>query len=477
MTNTTSAPSLSAPAPAPSSSAPSSSAPSPSSSSSSSSSSEVGYSRTKVLGLFSLYDINRADIAVVLAAIEKVDTTFTQTVHVDTFVDLYVKDWGWVFRLLWDNYYELLHEIKEPLVVAGNDDGDAKDNSEHADEEKDEEKDEKDKADSERRRMLMDDRDRPDYFIFFGFLFFLISITDREELSRFVFFVWYARSRSKTPPSLETLLDVIPLLWGKKPSNKALVPKLIAKVRKSSKRLDMDEFDAAKFHILDFSTKGSWTKPIKKMQDEIKWRFAKPMVWYRIVEGVHTTFKTDIDVALDRLDCPRRKRGTKAYGDKGERRIVRQCVRKYLKLIKGFLELPRGEELDANRMNVLLAYAWPVVEYFKGLAVQAKKRLGLATDEPIHPSTSQSEETKQDHDDDDKKTKTKNGGGGGGGGGSDDDDDVPLEKKYRVALKVNVSVLNNKAVTAKELARKRLDCANDCVYDDFDFDVTSLVSK
>ena len=442
-----------------------------SSSSSSSSSSEVGYSRTKVLGLFSLYDINRTDIAVVLAAIEKVDTTFTQTVHVDTFIDLYVKDWGWVFRLIWDNYYELLHDLKEPLVVTGNDDG------EHADEEKDEEKDEKDKADNERRRVLMDDRDRPDYFIFFGFLFFLISITDREELSRFVFFVWYARSRSKTPPSLETLIDVIPLLWGKKPSNKALVPKLIAKVRKSSKRLDMDDFDAAKFHILDFSTKGCWTKPIKKMQDEIKWRFSKPMVWYRIVEGVHSTFKTDIDVALDRLDCPRRKRGTKAYGDKGERRIVRQCVRKYLKLIKSFLEMPRGEELDVNRKNVLVAYAWPIVEYFKAVAVKAKRRLGLATDEPIHPSTSPSDEMKQDNDDDDKKAKAKaKAKAKKGDGDGDDDDDVPLEKKYRVALRVNVSVLNNKAVTAKELARKRLDCANDCVYDDFDFDSTPLVS-
>ena len=433
---------------------------------SSSSSSVVGYSRTKLLGLFSLFDIDRADIAVVLAAIEKVDTTFTQTVHVDTFIALYVKDWGWVFRLVWDNYYELLHDLKEPLVVTVDAADDANNNSEHPDEEKDEEKDEKDKAEYERRRVLLDDRDRPDYFVFLSFLFFIISIRDREELSRFVFFVWYARSRSKTPSSLDTLLDVIPLLWGKKPSYKALVPKLQAKVRKSSKRLDMDEFDAAKFHILDFSTKGSWTKPIKKMQDEIKWRVAKPMVWFRIVEGVHNTFKTDIDVALDRLDCPRRKRGTKAYGDKGERRIVRQCVRKYLKLIKSFLELPRGEELDVKRMNVLLAYAYPIVEYFKGLAVKAKKRLGMAIDEPIHPSTSQPQEDQQEESSKEKNKKTKNG----------DDDDVPLEKKYRNALKVNVSVLNNKAITAKELARQRLETANDCVYDDFDFDI-ALVSS
>lgn len=310
-------------------------------------SSHVGYSKTRLLGLFSLFCIDRVDVAVILAAIEKVDTNFSQRVDISQFIDIYVKEWGWVLVLVWERYYELLHDLKEPLVE------ESKNNEQIEVEDKDDD-DERDIAEADRKKLLLEDRQRPEYFVFLGFLFFIISIRDWEEMSRLVYWIWYASAKSKAP-SFETLIDLIPLLWGKKPSHKVLVPKLIAKVRKSSRRLNMDEFDAAKFHILDFSTKGSWTKPIRKMQGEIKWRFATPMVWYRIIENVHFTFKTDIDVALDRLDCPRRKRGTIAYGDKGgERKVVRQYVRK---LIKNFLELPRGEELNVKTMNTLLAYA------------------------------------------------------------------------------------------------------------------------
>jgi len=429
--------------------------------------SHIGYSKTHLLGLFALFDIDRIDVAVVLAAIEKVDSVFSQRVDVNLFAEIYVKEWGWVFVLLWENYFELLHGLKEPLVQETGEEG-AKE------EEEKEDKDEKDVAEAERLHQLLEHRRRPEYFVFLGFLFFIVSITDREELSRLVYWMWYVRSRSKTHPTLDTLVDVIPVIWGKKPAHKKLAAKLALKVKKGSKRLDMDEFDAAKFHILDFSTKGAWTKPIKQMQEEIKWRFAKPMVWYRIVEKVHNTFKTDIDVALDRLDCPRRKKGTKAYGDKGERRAVRQYVRKYLKIIKNFLDVPRGEELDIKRMNTLVAYAWPLVEYVKGLVGKAKKTLGLGVvrDEQVHPSDARDAEEQKEQKDvdgiikgDTKAAKRR------------DDAEYDDEKKYRNALKVNVSVLSTRAVSAKEKAKLRIETANDCVFDDFDIDISLLVKS
>jgi len=444
----------------------------------------VGYSKTFLLGLFSLFDIDRYDAAVVLAAIEKVDARYSQTVDVNVFVQSYAKEWAHVLVLLWENYFELYHGLKEPLV----DDNDSDKNQENGDDKEamEEEKDiDKDAADVERRKQLLEDRRRPQYFLFLSFLFFIMSITDREELSRFVYWMWYVNhraSRRKDHPSpvatLETLMDMIPVLWGSKPGHKKLVPKLIIKVRKSTRHLDMDEFDASKFHILDFSTKGSWTTPIRKMQREVKWRFATSVVWFRVIEKVHSTFKDDIDVALDRLDCPRRKRGTKVYNDKGERKLVRHYVRKFLKLIKSFLDLPRGEDLNTKRMNPLLAYAYPIVEYVRRLG----SRFGLSN-EQIHPSV----ESKDGGSGDEKKGD----GGRDGNEGKDKGysgnerrvrmegekaDEVSLEKKYRVALIVNVDVLNSKAVSAKERALQRIDQAKDCVYDDFDFDI-SLLSK
>ena len=440
----------------------------------------IGYSKIHLLGLFALYDIDRVDVAVVLAAIEKVDSSFSQRVDIDMFAELYVKDWGWVFILVWENYYELLHGLKEPLVQESGDKEEEKDTTDTG-----YDADEKDIAEAERLQHLLEHRRRPEYFVFLGFLFFIVSITDREELSRLVFWIWYVRSRSKAPATLDTLIDIIPVIWGKKPAHKKLAAKLAAKVKKGSKRLDMDEFDAAKFHVLDFASKGAWTRPIMKMQEEIKWRFAKPMVWYRIVGKVHSTFKTDIDVALDRLDCPRRKKGVKAYGDKGERRVVRQYVRRYLKLITNFLEVPRGEELDVKRMNTLVAYAWPLVQYVGRLVVRAKKGLGLkGGDEQVHPSV------------DAVVARGRDGGDGGGDGDEQkqkkdggmmkegkrratdrggDDDDVDDAKKYRHALRVNVNVLNDRAMSAKEKARLRIQTANDCVFDDFDIDISLLV--
>jgi len=144
--------------------------------------SSVGYSKTRLLGLFALFDIDRFDTAIVLAAIEKVDSKFTQKVDVRAFVDIYVKEWGWVFILIWENYYELLHDLKEPLVAADiikeQEQGDS-----DQEEGKDEEIEKKEKDETERRKVLLEDRHRPEYFVFLGFLFFIISIRDRVELS------------------------------------------------------------------------------------------------------------------------------------------------------------------------------------------------------------------------------------------------------------------------------------------------------
>lgn len=84
----------------------------------------------------------------------------------------------------------------------------------------------------------------------------------------------------------------------------------------------------------------------------------------------------------------------------------------------------------------------------------------------MHPSN-QSEEQKQEIADEAKEADARRKKDT-----NVDDDDIPLEKKYRTALKVNVSVLNDKAAVAREKAMARMEVANDCVYDDFDLDMS-----
>ena len=137
---------------------------------------EIGYSKIKLLGLFSLFDINRYDTAVILAALEKVDESFSQTIDVELFASKYVKEWGWVFVLLWENYFELLNDLKESLEVDNKDsNGDATEQSELEEEEK---KDEQETANTEMRKKLIEYRRRPEYFVFLGFLFFIFVKKD-----------------------------------------------------------------------------------------------------------------------------------------------------------------------------------------------------------------------------------------------------------------------------------------------------------
>ena len=71
----------------------------------------MGYVRSDVLGVFSLFSFSHQDAKLFLLALEKVDTRFTQTINVHSFAECYCPQFVETLIFLWRSFHALYRTV------------------------------------------------------------------------------------------------------------------------------------------------------------------------------------------------------------------------------------------------------------------------------------------------------------------------------------------------------------------------------
>ena len=77
----------------------------------------MGYVRSEVLGVFSLFSFSHQDAKVFLLALEKVDTRYTQTINVHSFAEYYCPQYIETLIFLWRSFHALYRTVLQGTFI------------------------------------------------------------------------------------------------------------------------------------------------------------------------------------------------------------------------------------------------------------------------------------------------------------------------------------------------------------------------
>jgi len=418
---------------------------------------EVGYARTRTLGAFSFFNLNKSDAALLWSAMAFVDPLGTERVSISAFGAAFCPNSSQVLELLWDKYTwsKPLKAYKASVVHVDEDDPDALEGLDGEAELQGKAKERHLKALEEQKRKLAE-RNIPTYVQFISFLLFFMSTTEKT-LPRWLYWLWFHIPNIK--PSVERLQAMVNDIW---PKNNDKREKYKLAVFKGVKVVD-EGFDAATFGIYNAKTGGAFARPALMVKKDLYVTLGQGQsFWTRMTAGVEKSLG-DFAGSMERLEDRKLKGVPTLYAGKGERKQTRREMRKFLGRYVDFTTgMKTNEEAIEGTKGVLLPLIKSVLSAtFKSVvAASSKVDLGSKSDfvrklqiarklEAWHTRRREEAEAEEAARDAAKVATTSSNLAG--------ENIVPLEWKYRKQIRWPQEALNAKAHSATDSARDLVD--------------------
>lgn len=308
---------------------------------------DCGYARSRILGAFSFFELNKADSAVLWSALAFVDSAGTNRVNVADFAKVFCPNSIEVLLILWDKYTweKPKKAFKVGVVHVDEDDPDAIDDLKNEEELQGKEK-ERHMKEMEEYKKKLSERNTPTYVQFICFLLFFMTTTD-ATLPRWLYWLWFHIPKRK--PSVDLLLKMATEIWPKTHNSKE---KYSFAVRKGVKVVD-EGFDAATFGIYNSKTGGAFSRPAMMVKDEIYTTLIGASFWNRVAVCVGAAL-ADIGQSMEKLEDRKLKGTPTLYASKGERKVARREMRKFLSKYVSYSTMPTNQEVMDQGKGVIL---------------------------------------------------------------------------------------------------------------------------
>ncbi len=327
---------------------------------------ELSYFRSHLYCLFTYFNISKADTALIQSVLELIDLQHKQIIDVESFSLHFFKEkiFHDCFMLIWDQYVPILSPPDQSIVVY--------------------------LEDAEASKI----KPRPpsSYFDFLFFLFFIMSLTDKD-MSLLLYWMWFYKPGLL--PTLEALCRLVEGLGGSKLTKKQVkqMTNTKKKIKESMKFVNFDDFNAKKFQLYNMQLGGVWLIVPNKMREYFKKVCLGKPLWNRVQLAVTET-STNFQGALIKIHDKKPVEGDEAvvYRDKGERKRGRRELRKNIRIFMEFKKMPLGEEGlgDVIGVDSFSLFFAPVVQAFQ----RGKKMFAIPaslfhwqSSSSIHPST------------------------------------------------------------------------------------------
>lgn len=327
---------------------------------------KYGYTRSKILGLFSFLDVSKADAAILHAAMSYVDHHAAERIHIGEFGNAFCPQSSEMLHMLWNQYTweKPKHTYKVAVVHIDENDADALEGLEEGElqEGKQKERHLKEMEEHEKRQQ---ERHYPTYVQFLCFLLFFMTTTDKT-LPRWLYWLWFYIHNKR--PSKVGLLKMASEIWPKQHKYRE---KYNLAVRVGVKVVDAG-FDAATFAIYNSKCAGAFTRPVLEMKNEIYKLLSGEGFWRRIGDSMSKAL-SDVGASMLRLEDRKLKGTPELHASKGDRKQTRKEIRRFLNRYFHFTTMKVNEEvLDAKPgfflpliRNVLSATATSFASYSK----------------------------------------------------------------------------------------------------------------
>ena len=330
---------------------------------------EVGYARSKLLGVFSFFELSKADAAVLWSAMAHVDQAGLERVSIAEFANAFCPQSREVFQLLWDKYSwtRPMKAFKASVVHVDEDDLDF---GAMEDEEKlqGKLKERHLKALEEHNRKLAL-KNTPTYAHFVSFILFFMATTEKS-LPRWLYWLWFHIPNIKASPErIQAMTDEI---W---PKTHQLREKYRLLVMKGVKVVDED-FDAATFGIYNAKTGGAFSRPAQFVKNELYTTISGQSFWSRVSACVDKSL-VNFAISMEKLEDRKLKGTQDEFSFKGDRKQTRREMRKFLSRWVDYTGMKINEEVIEGSKGVLLPLIKSVLVSSMKSVVSASTKIDL----------------------------------------------------------------------------------------------------
>lgn len=201
----------------------------------------LGFVRSKVLGVFSIFNVDASDSADILYCLEKVDVEYTQHINVLDFSKLFCEDYQRLFGIVWERYQGICEiNIEDPKFYI------------------------------------------PEYTHFLCFLLFLMSM-NANDVSKYIYFMWFfiphiipqmnssKLNRVKFKIKMEHLDELLNTLWGPTAKGVKKATKYKAKLRRQIGEQNLDQLTYKQFKSFNLMCSVCFSQPLVEMQRKLKY--------------------------------------------------------------------------------------------------------------------------------------------------------------------------------------------------------------
>jgi hypothetical protein len=285
------------------------------------------YVRSRELSIFSLFYIDPVDAAVIISALEAIDSELTGFVNIKAFTTSYCVNTKYVFNVIWTEYISILKKHANESVAE--------------------------------KLGLEFANHKIDILPFLCFILFFMSINETEmsEFSFFLFFSGHVSTDGKhgghkhdhdvNPDRLKRLISKL----GKSrvPSEKnALSERLKLFKAKVDPQIDSRTFKRVQFHSLDVNCRGPYSRPLIYLQRELKKNFASKAVWDRIQSCI-AVVRLDWKSAISRMVERRYVDRVEHFKNTGDRKRARKELAPFVKIFQDFAVYMRDDDDTSNQ--------------------------------------------------------------------------------------------------------------------------------
>ena len=331
---------------------------------------DVGYARSRLLGVFSFFELSKADAAVLWSAMAHVDHAGLERVSIAEFAAAFCPESRGVFELLWDKYTwtRPMKAFKASVVHVDEDNPDDLGAMEDEEKLQGKAKERHLKAVEEHNRKLAL-KNTPTYAHFVSFILFFMATTEKT-LPRWLYWLWFHIPKIKA--SSERIQAMTDEIW---PKTHQLREKYRLLVVKGVKVVDED-FDAATFGIYNAKTGGAFSRPAQFVKNELYATLSGQGFWSRVSACVDKSL-ADFVISMEKLEDRKLKGTPDEYAFKGDRKQTRREMRKFLSRWVDYTGMKINEQVIEGSKGVLLPLIKSVLMSSMKSVVSATSKVDL----------------------------------------------------------------------------------------------------
>ena len=331
----------------------------------------ITHFRTKTVGFLAFLTLSKVDAGSLLAALEQIDSSFSQYIDVRKFSHFFGGDYQETLLVLWVRYSAVIYgkksffyslDISDQVVEMEEEDKNNDQSIRNEDDiEENNESDDKihndgdslQQSSSPTKTMLAEQIFTTTYSQFLMFLIFFMSENNQEYIC---WLYWICFSLPKLVPTPANLILLIELLWG---AGEKLRYNRNALKRKASSiilGLDPNQLTAEAIRMADLRSGGAWSTPLIKLKTTIASKIMGSSFWRRVAHKFHSVSRdwngSYLAICMDKEGS---RSGVNGRADviqiiRGDSKASRKEIRRFIRAHQNYQSVKKSE-FGGNEMT------------------------------------------------------------------------------------------------------------------------------